>query len=138
MDNLMEKIAGLPPSSQLLLLAETAEKLAAERDAMAAELVKQAEENELDGIFHQLSDSGQCPWATRDEAMTELRKISSAGKIEALKASMDLLPGSIRKVASGLADMTAVADETRSGPNLKQSRERFMSLVESGGSSADE
>lgn len=137
MINIMEKIAALPPSSQILLVAETLEKLAAERDAMAAELVKQAEENELDGLYHQLTDSGQCPWATRDEAMTELRKIASAGKIEALKTSMDLLPGSIRKVASGLADMTAGIDEARGGRTVKQSRERFMSLVESGGS-ADE
>ena len=138
MGNVMEKLAGLPASGQILLLADTSEKLAAERDAVMEKLNELSAEKELDDFYHLLEKTGQLPaqWGDHEGSMAELRKIAAAGKLDGLKASLDVLPGSFPKVAAGLSSETGVGDDAIATGGVKESRRRFEDLVNAGG--ADE
>lgn len=134
---LMEKFASMKPSEQISLLSETSEKLAAERDALIAEMSQLRKQAELDELYHQLEESGQNPCSGRAETMSWLNGLSKAGELEGLKASMKWMPGSIRKVASGLSSETDVEDRTPGKPDLKASRTRFIETVMGGVGSDD-
>lgn len=134
MDNVMEKLASLPPSGQIFLMADTMEKVAAERDVAMEKLNELAAERELDELYHRLEKTGQLPaqWGDHESSMAELRKIAAGGKLEALKASLDVLPGSFPKVAAGLSSETGVGDDEGATGGVKESRRRFEDLVKGG------
>ena len=135
--DLMEKFASMKPSQQIGLLAETTEKLAAERDAIRVERDQLKKQAELDDLYHQLEASGQNPHSSREETMTWLNGLDKAGELDGLKASMKWMPGSIRKVASGLSSETDVGERTDGKPDLKASRTRFIDTVMGGPGSDD-
>jgi hypothetical protein len=135
--DLMEKFAAMKPSQQIGLLAETTEKLAAERDALVAERDQLKKQAELDELYHQLEATGQNLHSSREETMAWLTSLDKAGELVGLKASMKWMPGSIRKVASGLSAETDVAEKTAGAPDLKASRTRFIDTVMGGVGSDD-
>ena len=84
MENVMEKFAGLPPSGQILLLAETSEKLATERDAAMEKLNELSIERELDELYHRLEKTGQLPAQCRRAAQLgqQVGSHSGSGRAE--------------------------------------------------------
>ena len=132
MDNAMEKIAALPASQQLGLLAGTLEKLAAERDSLSAKLAEAETKNRLDNLFHRLDETGQNQWGSRESTMEALSKLSSSD-LHDLEATVKWLPGAAGKVASGLTSETFADDKDGHKPDLNASRGRFIALVQSGG-----
>jgi hypothetical protein len=135
--DLMEKFASMKPSQQIGLMAEATEKLAAERDALHAENAQLRKKAELDDLYHRLESSGQNPHSTREDTMAWLDRLEKTGRLEALKFTMDELPGSIRKVASGVSSETDGEEKIAGKPDLKASRNRLFEAVMGGAGSDD-
>ena len=128
----MEKIAALPASTQVGLMAESIEKLAAARDQLATENQKLASELEFEKLCTQVMDSGQNPWVSRTETLDGLKKLASEGRLDAFRVSLDLLPGTLPKLAAGLSSGTEVDDDGKRKPNVKESRARVFDAVMGG------
>jgi len=128
--DVMEKIAGLPLSSKLVMLADSAEKVASERDELSTRLQERERELDLVKLCNQVLDSGQSPWATREEAMAGLERLTKEGRLDAFKLSLDMLPGSVPKLASGLVSPTYGDDRGGRKHNIEESRERVRAAIE--------
>lgn len=106
----MEKIAALPAHEKVLQMAVALEKQASRAETLATENRKLASELELEKLCTQVMDSGQSPWTSRQEALTAINKFAAEGKLDALKVSLELGPGTTAKVASGISSETASTD----------------------------
>lgn len=102
----MEKIASMKPYEQVDLMAGSLEKLAEKYDTLSAEHVKIAAQLEMEKLCTQVMESGQTPWASRAEALAGINKLAAEGKLDALKVSLEIGPGVVQKLASGLSSET--------------------------------
>lgn len=132
-DNIFNKIASLAPSTQLMLMAETLEKVALDRQTMIEKLAVFEREAQVLHIYNRLDASGNAHWPSRDEGMTYLRKLAVEGKLGMLTTLDELLPGTLGKVAAGLTSMTDGESQAGRPPSQTEARERFFEGIMSFG-----
>jgi FtsZ-binding cell division protein ZapB len=109
----MEKIASMKPYEQVDLMAGSLEKLAEKCNSLSVENTKIAAQLEMEKLCTQVLESGQTPWTSRADALAGLNKLAAEGKLDALKVGLELGPGMVAKVASGLSSETQVDGKTR-------------------------
>ena len=126
----MEKIAALPDHEKVRQMADALEKQASRVETLVGENVKLASELELEKLCTQVMDSGQHPWTSRQEALAAITKIASEGKLDALKVSLEIGPGMVAKVASGVESETSHTDSSgRRTTNIEASRARVLETM---------
>lgn len=125
MSDVIQKVSSMSVPDRLFALADASEKVAVERDDLKTKLSTAESDLRIELLLSKLADQDQLPWSSREEGREMLKKIAAEGRLPAFEeASRTLLPGSLPKVARGLAETQGPSPV--GGPRPQKTKEESM------------